>query len=145
MEGNFHLIYAEGTGLPATLDRRNGCHTEVIDGTLRIEAGRFAFQNRVREVCGGVAREPVIHAAGGSVLIQGNQVTFQSDVGGAFSEATGIADETSILIQQMSTDAGPQNINWRFDRLGPELVPEEGLEDRTPAGDGPAHGTGGTP
>jgi hypothetical protein len=142
MEGNYHLEYADGTGLPAILERANGCHTEVIDGTLRIEGGRFAFQNRVREVCGGVAREPVIHAAGGQVIIQGNQVRLEADVGGAFIEATGIADETSILIQQMTSTAGPQNVSWRFDRLGPELVPEEGMEDRTPAGDGPAPGTG---
>jgi hypothetical protein len=136
LEGNFHLVYADGSGLPAVVERTSGCHTEVIDGTLRIEAGRFAFQNRVREVCGGVPREPVIHAAGGQVTIQGNQVTLHADVGGAFLEATGIADDTSIMIQQMSSQAGPQTMNWRFDRLGPELVPEEGLEDRTPAGDG---------
>jgi hypothetical protein len=132
MEGNFFLVYAEGTGLPAVIGRANGCHTEIIDGTLRVEAGRFAFQNRVREVCGGVPREPVTHAAGGAVTIQGNQVTLDADVGGAFAQATGIADEESILIQQMTTRAGVENISWRFDRLGPELVPEEGLEDRTP-------------
>lgn len=131
MEGNYFLATVDGSGVPAILDRANGCHTEVVDGSLRVEAGRFAFQNRVREVCDGVPAEPVIHAAGGTVLIQGNQVTLEADVGGAFAQATGIADEESILIQQLSTDAGVENISWRFDRLGPELVPEEGLEDRT--------------
>jgi hypothetical protein len=137
MEGNYALAAVNGAGLPAVLEQDERCRTEVVDAALRIEAGRFAFQNSVREVCGGMPREPVIHAAGGQVVIQGNQVTLRADVGGAFTEATGIADETSIMIQQMSSQAGPQPVNWRFDRLGPELVPEEGLEDRTPAGDGP--------
>jgi hypothetical protein len=131
MEGNYFLVYADGTGLPAIVEQANGCHTEVVDATLRIEAGRFAFQNRVREVCGGVPRELVMHAAGGAVIIDGNQVTLESQTGGAFARATGIADEQSILLQEMSTDAGPRALSWRFDRLGPELVPEEGLEDRT--------------
>jgi hypothetical protein len=131
MEGNYFLVFADGSGLPAIMEQRNGCHVEVLDGSLRVEAGRFAFQNRVREVCGGVPGDLVMHAAGGTVILDGNQVTLQADVGDAFAEATGVADEQSILIQRMGTDAGVQNVSWRFDRLGPELVPEEGTEDRT--------------
>jgi hypothetical protein len=132
IEGNYFLVYADGAGLPAVLEQRGNCQTEIVDATLRLEAGRFAFQNRVREVCGGVAREPVTHAAGGSYTLEDNQVILHADVGGAFGEARGAADETSVMIQQLSTDGGPRTVAWRFDRLGPELVPDEGAEDRTP-------------
>jgi hypothetical protein len=131
MEGNYSLAWVGGADLPAIVSREGACHTEIVDATLRIEAGRFAFQNRVREVCDGVPREPVMHAAGGSVEIQGQQVRLRADVGGAFGEARGVADETSIMLQELSTNAGAQAVSWRFDRLGPELVPIEGAEDRT--------------
>jgi hypothetical protein len=126
IEGNYSLVYADGDGLPAILEQTATCHTEVVDATLRIEAGRFAFQNRVREVCSGIAREPVMHAAGGTIVIAGNEVVLHADVGDAFTEARGVADEESIMIQQLASDGGVVSLAWRFDRLGPELVPLEG-------------------
>jgi hypothetical protein len=133
IEGNYVLTTVGGTTVPAPLDQAPGaeCRTEIIDATLRLEAGRFAFQNRVREVCGTVAREPVIHAAGGSYTINGTAITLQADVGGAFAQAQGTADETSLTLQQLTSDAGAQSVAWRFQRLGPELVPMEGADDRT--------------
>lgn len=126
IEGNYVLSTVEGLPVPATLDRGADCHTELVDATLRLEAGRFAFQNRVREVCGGVPQEPVMHAAGGSYIIDGTAVTLQADVGAAFGEARGIADEESLTLQQLSTEAGAQQVNWRFERMGPALVPPGG-------------------
>jgi hypothetical protein len=126
IEGNYFLAYADGAGLPAILEQSGGCQTEVVDATLRLEAGRFAFQNRVREVCGGVAGAPVMHGAGGSYTLQDNAIVLQSEVGGAFGEARGMADETSIMIQQLTANEGTREVSWRFDRLGPELVPDEG-------------------
>jgi hypothetical protein len=132
IEGNFVLTTVDGLTVPAALDEGADCRTELVDATLRLEAGRFAFQNRVREVCGGIAQEPVLHAAGGSYIIDGTAVTLRSDVGGAFAEARGIADETSLTLQRLSVDAGAQNVSWRFERLGPELVPPAGTMQGTP-------------
>jgi hypothetical protein len=132
VEGNYILIGAEGGGLPAVLRQEGQCRTELIEAALRVEAGRFAFQNRVRENCGpGTPAEPVLHAAGGTVTLDGNNVVLHSDVGQAFSEARGIADETTITIRQLATDAGPLHVNWIFERGGPELVAPAGTEDRT--------------
>lgn len=133
IEGNYVLTTVDGTIVPATLDAQPGaqCRTEIVDATLRLEAGRFAFQNRVREVCGSLVREPVVHAAGGSYAIDGTSITLQADVGGAFAQATGTADETSLTLQQLTSDEGAETVSWRFERLGPELVPQEGADDRT--------------
>jgi hypothetical protein len=134
MEGQYVLTTAGGAALPAVLEDRPPCHTEILDAALRVEAGRFAFQNRVREVCEsaapGAPAEPVTHAAGGSVSLDGSTVVLVSDVGQAFSEARGEADETGITIQQLTTDAGSIAVNWRFERDGPQLVPVPGSEDR---------------
>lgn len=131
-EGNYVLISADGGGLPAVVQQSGQCRTEIVDAVLRVEAGRFAFQNRVREVCGpGTPADPVLHAAGGTVTLDGNNVVLHADVGQAFAEAQGIADETTITLRQLSTDAGPVHVNWVFERGGPELVPPGGVEDRT--------------
>ncbi|HSJ24543.1 MAG TPA: hypothetical protein VK929_07750 [Longimicrobiales bacterium] len=127
VEGNYALDYAEGTGLPAVIRRSNGCHTEIVEAALRLEAGRFAFQSTTREVCGGEPGEEETQAAGGTYSLDGNQVTFRAETGGAFTQAVGVADDESILIQQLTTQAGVEHIAWRFDRPGPELVPEEGV------------------
>ncbi|CAN5895862.1 hypothetical protein BH23GEM9_BH23GEM9_31080 [soil metagenome] len=103
IEGNYVLATVAGATVPAAIDTGADCTTELVDGTLRLEAGRFAFQNRVREVCGNVAQQPVVHAAGGSFTIDGNTIVMESDLGGAFGRATGVADETSITIQNLST------------------------------------------
>jgi hypothetical protein len=126
IEGNYVLSSVDGMMVPATLDQGADCQTELVDATLRLEAGRFAFQNRVREVCGGVAQEPVMHAAGGSYVIDGTVLTLESDVGGAFGAATGVADSASLTLQQLTVDAGSQNVSWRFERQGPALVPPGG-------------------
>jgi hypothetical protein len=134
MEGNYVLVAANGAGLPSVLQRDGQCRTELVDAVLRVEAGRFAFQNRVREVCGaGAPAEPVMHAAGGTVTLDGSNVGLHADVGQAFAEARGIADETTITIRQLSTDAGPVHVEWIFERGGPELVSPGGVEDRTTA------------
>lgn len=135
IEGNYVLTTVGGATVPAVLEgaagQASGCRTEIVDATLRLEAGRFAFQNRVREVCPDGAREPVTHAAGGRFSIDGSTVVLQADVGGAFGEARGTADETSLTLQQLTSDAGAQQVAWHFQRLGPELVPQEGADDRT--------------
>jgi hypothetical protein len=138
MEGNYALAAVNGAGLPAVLEQDERCRTEVVDAALRIEAGRFAFQNRVREVCPpqGPA-DPVMHAGGGSVVLDGNDVVLISDVGQAFSEARGTADETSITIRQLTTDEGAITVTWRFERRGPALVPVPGAEDRATGPDNP--------
>jgi hypothetical protein len=138
MEGNYVLTGVNGAGLPAVLDQDERCHTEVVDASLRVEAGRFAFQNRVREVCPPQGPgELVMHAGGGTVTLDGDQVVLVSDVGQAFSEARGTADETGITIRQLSTDAGAVSVTWRFERRGPELVPVPGAEDRATGPDNP--------
>jgi hypothetical protein len=122
IEGNYVLGTVDGLPVPATLDQGADCQTELVDATLRLEAGRFAFQNRLREVCGGVAQEPVMHAAGGSYTINGSLVVLQADLGGAFTEARGVADETTLTLQQLIAETDEQAVSWRFERLGPELV-----------------------
>lgn len=132
MEGQYALTAVDGAPVPAVIATDERCHTEIVDASLRVEAGRFAFQNRVREVCNGVASpDPVIHAAGGSVAIDGTRVVLESDLGQAFSRADGVADETSITLRQLATDTGRLAINWRFERHGPQSVPFPGTEDRT--------------
>jgi hypothetical protein len=132
IEGNYVLTTVAGVTVPATLDQGADCRTEIVDATLRLEAGRFAFQNRVREVCGGVAQEPVLHAAGGSFSLDGSTIVLDADVGGAFAQASGVADEASFTIRQLSTADGAETVDWRFERLGPELVPPAGTMQGNP-------------
>jgi hypothetical protein len=132
MEGQYALVAVDGAPLPAVLDQDQRCRTEIVDAALRVEAGRFAFQNRVREVCAPMeTAEPVMHAAGGAVRIDGSLVILDTDVGQAFAQAQGTADETGIMLQRLSTDAGTIIINWLFERHGPQTVPFPGTEDRT--------------
>jgi hypothetical protein len=141
MEGQYVLVSVNGAALPAVLEDDPPCRTEIVDAALRIDAGRFAFQNRVREVCTpaapGAPTEPVMHAGGGSVVLDGRSVTLLTDAGQAFSEARGQADETGITIQQLMTDAGAVTVNWRFERDGPQSVPVPGSEDRATGPDNP--------
>jgi hypothetical protein len=132
MEGQYALAAVEGQTLPATIERDERCRTEIVDGALRVEAGRFAFQNRVREVCGPLEpAEPAMHAAGGTVMIDGDRVVLEADVGQAFSRAEGVADESSITLRRLSTQEGSITVNWRFERHGAQSVPVSGTEDRT--------------
>jgi hypothetical protein len=141
MEGQYVMTTANGAALPAVLEDDPPCRTEIVDAALRIEAGRFAFQNRVREVCTpaapGAAVEPVMHAGGGTVLLDGRSVTLVAEVGQAFREARGQADETGITIHQLMADAGAVTVNWRFERDGPQSVPVPGSEDRATGPDNP--------
>jgi hypothetical protein len=133
IEGNYVLTTVGGVTVPAALEPAQGaeCHDEIVDATLRLEAGRFAFQNRVREVCGNVAREPVTHAAGGTFTLDGDAISLNADLGGAFSTARASADSISLTIHSLTGDGTTRNVSWIFQRLGPELVPLEGATDRT--------------
>jgi hypothetical protein len=133
IEGNYVLTTVSGTTVPAVLGATSNteCHEEIIDATLRLEAGRFAFQNRVREVCGTTAREPVVHAAGGSYSLDGDSIILEADLGGAFTRARATAGETQLVFHELSSDGATRTVSWLFQRLGPELVPQEGATDRT--------------
>jgi hypothetical protein len=127
MEGQYVLISIDGAPPPVVIGQAGPCHTEIVDASLVVEAGRFAFQNRVREVCDGVAQADLIaHAAGGSVAIDGTRVVLESELGQAFSRADGVADEAGITLQQLATDAGQVAVSWRFERHGPQSVPLPG-------------------
>jgi hypothetical protein len=141
MEGQYVLVTAHDATLPAVLEHDPPCRTEILDAALRIDAGRFTFQNRVRQACDpvppGPPAEPVVHAAGGRVTLDGNAVVLIADVGQAFSEAHGRADETGITIDRLMTDEGGVIVAWRFERGGPQLVPVPGTEDRATGPDNP--------
>jgi hypothetical protein len=133
MEGQYSLATVDGGGLPAVLEQDASCRTEVVDASLRVEAGRFAFQNRVREVCGpGPPAEPVMHASGGTVTLDGRTVVLVADVGEAFREARGVADETGITIRELATETGAVSVDWRFERRGPQSVPIPGDRGQAP-------------
>lgn len=133
-EGMYVLTAINGGDLPGVVQEAVDCRVEVVDGTLRLEAGRFAFQNRTREVCGVAAGAPaaqadadaVMHAAGGTYTVQNDQIELHSDVGGAFSHARGTADETTITLRELSTEAGTETVTWQFERRDARTVPVPG-------------------
>jgi hypothetical protein len=127
VEGVWQLTAVSGAPLPAPASQDGACRVEVMEGTLRLEAERFAFQNRTREVCDdGSAGEPVMHAAGGTYALQGDAVVLTTDVGAAFAMASGRADETALVLSELSTQAGPETVDWRFERRDAQLVPVPG-------------------
>jgi hypothetical protein len=116
-EGMYTLTGIDGGGLPGVVQQTGDCRVEVLDASLRLEAGRFAFQNRTRETCGAApAGEPVMHAAGGTYEITDGTVVLQSDVGTAFSRAHGSIDSTSITLRELSTQAGTETVMWLLQR-----------------------------
>jgi hypothetical protein len=136
-EGMYVLTAINGGGLPGVVQESDGCRVEVVEGSLRLEAGRFAFQNRTREVCGpapaprppgsaGAAPGEVMHAAGGVYTVQNGQVRLDTDVGGAFATALGTADSTTITLRELSTEAGTETVTWRFERRDAQSVPLPG-------------------
>jgi hypothetical protein len=131
-EGNYVLTAINGGDLPGVVQEDAGCRVEVVDGTLRLEAGRFAFQNRTREVCGAGAApsqadaDAVMHAAGGTYTVQNDRIELHSDFGGAFSHARGTADETTITLRELSTEAGTETVTWQFERRDARTVPVPG-------------------
>lgn len=128
-EGMWQLAEVNGLPVPApVLPQEGECQVEVLDATLRLEANRFAFQNRTREICNGTAEqaEPVLHAAGGTYTREGDVLTFTTDVGAAFASARGRADETDLMLSELSTDAGTEQVSWRFTRRDAQLVPVPG-------------------
>lgn len=128
-EGMWQLADVNGLPVPAPVQQQSGsCQVEVLDATLRLEANRFAFQNRTREICEGAAQqaEPVLHSAGGTYTREGDVLTFTTDVGAAFASARGRADETSLVLSELSTDAGTEQVSWRFTRRDAQLVPVPG-------------------
>ena len=127
IEGVWQLVQVSGAPLPAPTGQGSGCPVEVLEGTLRLEAERFAFQNRTREVCDdGSATEPVMHAAGGTYALDGDGVVLTTDVGAAFAHARGRADETALVLTELSTDVGAETVDWRFERRDAQLVPVPG-------------------
>lgn len=127
IEGMYELTGVNGAELPAAVQERDGCRVEVLEGALRMEAERFAFQNRTREVCrDGGSPEPVLHSAGGTYEVRDRNVILRADVGEAFTEARGTADETTVTLERLSTEAGSENVTWQFERRDRQLVPLEG-------------------
>lgn len=134
-EGMYVLETINGGGLPGIVEQDASCRVEVVEGSLRLEAGRFAFQNSTREVCGTTQPEPVIHAAGGSYTIDGNSIVLMTDVGNAFAEARGSIDSTVITLSELSTDAGAEAVTWRFQRDDSQLSPLPGSREGDDAAD----------
>jgi hypothetical protein len=126
VEGQYELAAINDGGLPATVQETDGCRVEVVDGSLRLEGGRFAFQNRTREVCGNTQQEPVMHAAGGRYELTGDEIILRTDVGDAFAQARGTADSTAVTLRELSTVAGAETVTWRFERDDARLVPVPG-------------------
>lgn len=130
-EGVWTLGSVAGAPMPAMLDGGGACRIEVVDGSIRLEAGRFAFQNRTREVCGETASEPVLHAAGGSYSIDDTNVTLRTDVGEAFRTAAGTITDETLVFEQLSAESGAQPVSWRFHRESSQLVPLPGTSQTT--------------
>lgn len=128
VEGMYTLAEVGAVGAPPAIISTEGeCQVEVVQGSLRMEAGRFAFMNETREVCGGTQRgDVVMHSAGGTYEIQGATIRLTSDVGDAFATASGTMDEHNVVLQEMSTTEGAETVNWRFYRRDVQLQPEGG-------------------
>lgn len=128
-EGMYVLTSIDGSELPGVVQQDGECRVEVVEASLTMQAGRFAFQNRTREVCGATQSEPVLHAAGGSYVIEDGAIVLTTDVGSAFGEARGTIAETVMTITALATDAGSEAVSWRLERDDSQAVSLPGSRD----------------
>lgn len=134
VEGQYALTAVDGQPPPAVLEREGACRIELVEAAIRLAAGRFAFQNRVREVCDGRPGEPVVHSAGGTYMVhEGGHLMLEADLGTAFRTASATADSLRITITELAADEATQRVSWTFERRDGQLVPLPGTTE--PDGD----------
>lgn len=134
--GMYVLTSVNGGGLPGVVQQDGECRVEVLEAALTLQAGRFAFQNETREVCGTTQpEEPVMHAAGGSYVIENGAIVLTTDVGSAFGAARGTIAETVLTINELSTDAGTETITWQLERDDAQSVSLPGSREGDDASD----------
>lgn len=134
-EGYYVLTSLNGNDLPGVVQQDGECRVEVIEAALTLQAGRFAFQNETREVCGATPAEPVMHAAGGSYVIEDGAIVLTTDVGGAFGGARGTIAERILTINELSTDAGTETVTWQLERDDAQSVSLPGSREGDDAAD----------